>query len=150
MVLLIVKRQNSRCFFVLDDNLFAAFIMFFSSSLNVEPFWYKLIFRSPRICHSSLHISHIERVWTVRLFKLFELKPCLIWRFINNSNCNWFCFWNKKFDEDIFYFIWNTIFSIVANLVSNVTDYTSTLSVSITSNGTVSVNGNFWITNRVI
>ena len=81
---------------------------------------------------------------------LFLLCSCLIWRFINNANCNWFCFCNNKFDKDIFYFIWKTSFSIVTNHISEVTDYTSTVSVLITSNVAVSVNGNFWTTNRII
>ena len=74
----------------------------------------------------------------------------MICSFINNSNSNWFYFWNKKFDNGNFYFIWNTIFGILANLICDITDYPSILSVSITSNDRVFVNGNFWITNWII
>ena len=41
---------------------------------------------------------------------------------MNNSKCNWFCFWNKKFDKDIFYPVCNTIFSIVTNFSSDLTE----------------------------
>ena len=44
--------QNSRYFFVLDDT----FTTFLFSSPNIEPFWYKFIFRSPSICHFPLNI----------------------------------------------------------------------------------------------
>ena len=76
------------------------------------------------------------------LFKQFQVIRS--YNYIYNYNY-------KKFDKNIFYFIWNTIFSIVANLISDATDYTSTLFVSITSNSTVlSVDGNFWINNWII
>ena len=52
----VLQNLNSRYFFVSDDILFALFIMFLFSCPNVEPFWYKFIFRSPRICYSSLNI----------------------------------------------------------------------------------------------
>ena len=56
--------QNSRYFFLSDDTLFTPFVMFVFSSPNVEPFCYKFIFRSPRICYSLLNI--------LREFRLFD------------------------------------------------------------------------------
>ena len=48
--------QNSKYFFALHDTLFAPFLMFLFSSPHNEPLWCKFIFRSPRICYSSLSI----------------------------------------------------------------------------------------------
>ena len=64
--------QNSRYFFVSNDTLFVLFIMFLFSSPNVEPLWYKFIFRSPRIRHSSLDI--------LSKFRLFgSISRNLLW-----------------------------------------------------------------------
>ena len=114
--------QNYRHFFVSDDTLFTPFIIFLFFSPNAEPLWYKFLLSK---------------------FRLFDsISRNIVWSGVHKQF--------QQFDKDIFYFIWNTIFSIVANLNSDVTDYTFTLSISITSNGRVSVNENFRISNWII
>ena len=71
--------QNSRYFFVSDDILLALFIMFLFSCPNVEPFWYKFIFRSPRICNFSvqmaLNLELTDIFWLQVLSKQISCMP---------------------------------------------------------------------------
>ena len=66
--------QNSRYFIVLYDILFAPFIMFLLFSPNIEPFWYKFIFRSPKYWPSlNRLIVFLETLLDLKIYKQFQL-----------------------------------------------------------------------------